>query len=367
LNAYVHIVVLGKHGKFGMLAEGLDWLVFLGAAVGCLLLDNVFLRTSNLKYNEACKLVGFWITVGLGFSVYVFVSRGRDPGIAYISGYILELMLSMDNLFFFQAIFKLYRTPHDQRDKALFFGIAFAAFLRFIFFLVGTELFAWTKAVRYVFGAVILYSAYVVAFEASEPDIDQQGAPSAAGSENPVMKVLERFVPFVAHYGAAGEFVIKETSGKKKATMLLMVVLFLGLVDVIIAVDAVAAKISEYNDIFVNFSSSFFAMLCLRALYFVIEYLSDMFTLLKYGLALILCYVGTRLILESFVIIPEIVSMLVIISCFLGSIAASQVHNSYNTVRTRSSSVELEELPPYTEMTKTDTSSNSINSQSQTA
>ena len=328
-----------------MLSEALNWVVFLGTGLCCLLLDNVFLRTSKLKHQDAMKLVGFWVLVGLGFSVFVFISCGRESGVAYLSGYVLEFMLSMDNLFFFQAIFKLYRTPLDQRDKALFFGIAFAAFLRLIFFLVGTELFAWTKTVRYVFGAVILYSAYVVAFETSDVDDSQQ--PSA----NPVMKVLERFVPFVAYYGSAGEFVISDSTGRRRATMLLMVVLFLGLVDVIIAVDAVAAKISQYNDIFVNFSSSFFAMLCLRALYFVIEYLSDMFSLLNYGLALILCYVGIRLILESFVAIPGFVSLLIIITCFFGSIAASYVRSAYFPVRTRSNSLELE-LPQFTQVPK---------------
>ena len=159
------------------------------------------------------------------------------------------------------------------------------------------------------------------------------------------MKVLERFVPFVAQYGRNGEFVIRDSQGNRKATMLLMVVLFVGLVDVIIAVYAVAAKISEYNDLFVNFSSSFFAMLCLRALYFVIEYLADMFCLLKYGLALILLYVGTRLMLEAVVVIPGIVSMVVIIACFFGSIAASHLQTNYFPMRTsRSSSLELPEV-----------------------
>lgn len=321
-----------------MILDVVDWLVFFGVAGGFMLLDNAFFRSTKLAHRDAIMLVGFWVLVGLAFSVFVFISRGKDPGIAYISGYILEFMLSLDNLFFFQAIFKLYRTPVDQRDKALFFGIAFAAFLRLIFFLIGTELFAWTQAVRYVFGAIILYSAYIVAFE----DVEES---QEANSNNPVMKVLERFIPFVAYYGQAGEFfVIENSTEKKKATMLLMVVLFLGLVDVIIAVDAVAAKISEYNDIFVNFTSSFFAMLCLRALYFVIEYLADTFCLLKYGLALILLYVGVRLIIEAFVSIPEIVSMVIIIVCFLGSILASHLQAVYFPVRTRSNSVELPEV-----------------------
>ena len=321
-------------------------------AFSLLILDYNYFRPTikldSLNPSAAFRLVGFWILVGFVYNIWIYLSLSSRHGLAFFNGYIMEFVLSIDNLFFFQAVFRLYHTPIEQRDKALFFGIAFAAFLRLVFFIIGTEILQWTASARYVFGAIIIYSGWIVAKE----DHNQSNSVSPSGSpqklgESRMMRVLQAVIPFVPTYGKHGEFFVgfsrkneapdegielgelgrspaKSEHGRSyRATMLTMVVLCLGLVDVLIAVDAVAAKISEFDSTFINFSSSFFAMLSLRALYFVLEYLNDCFSLLKYGLAAILWYVGVKLIFSPWIKISESASMLIILGAFVASILAS--------------------------------------------
>ncbi|KAF4710711.1 hypothetical protein FOZ63_003124, partial [Perkinsus olseni] len=288
-----------------------------------------------------------YLACGLLFNVVVYLLYGYDSEAAFgwFSGYVLEYMLSMDNVFFFQVVFKYYRTPKSQVNRALFYGIAMAAGLRLLFFflgkhspsssllmiayysterslghchqqLSGTTFFKLIFFTRYIFGLILIWSGYKTATGTDDQD---SGDPNNACAQC----IASRLRLFNA-YSSDGAFFIKvprDTFGPPpdcdqsqliydtnstaatarlspnsssdasphhqplvyKATLLLMVVIVLGVVDVLFAVDSVTAKISQYDDMFINFSSSIFAMLTLRSLYFLVMYLSDLFVLMKYG------------------------------------------------------------------------------------
>ncbi|KAF4678791.1 hypothetical protein FOZ60_016106 [Perkinsus olseni] len=319
-----------------------------------------------------------YLACGLLFNVVVYLLYGYDSEAAFgwFNGYVLEYMLSMDNVFFFQVVFKYYRTPKSQVNRALFYGIAMAAGLRLLFFFLGTTFFKLIFFTRYIFGLILIWSGYKTATDSDDQD---SGDPNNACAQC----IASRLRLFNA-YSSDGAFFIKvprDTFGPPpdcdqseliydtnstaatarlspnsssdgsshhqplvyKATLLLMVVIVLGVVDVLFAVDSVTAKISQYDDMFINFSSSIFAMLTLRSLYFLVMYLSDLFVLMKYGIALILVLVGLQLLLASYIDITNRQSCAIISLVFFTSICASVVYSKcIASCGRRGSVVELE-------------------------
>ncbi|KAF4754115.1 hypothetical protein FOZ62_029595 [Perkinsus olseni] len=293
-----------------------------------------------------------YLACGLLFNVVVYLLYSYDSEAAFgwFNGYVLEYMLSMDNVFFFQVVFKYYRTPKSQVNRALFYGIAMAAGLRLLFFFLGKHSHSSSLLMIAYYSTILIWSGYKTATDSDDQD---SGDPNNACAQC----ITSRLRLFNA-YSSDGAFFIKvprDTFGPPpdcdqseliyvyKATLLLMVVIVLGVVDVLFAVDSVTAKISQYDDMFINFSSSIFAMLTLRSLYFLVMYLSDLFVLMKYGIALILVLVGLQLLLASYIDITNRQSCAIISLVFFTSICASVVYSKcIASCGRRGSVVELE-------------------------
>ncbi|EER11218.1 Tellurium resistance protein terC, putative [Perkinsus marinus ATCC 50983] len=350
----------------------LCWVVF-ASTVAALLVIDAFIINRGSKIVEvpprrAMLYCIMYLISGLLFNVVVYVLYGYNSEAAFgwFNGYVLEYMLSMDNVFFFQVIFKYYRTPKCQVNRALFYGIGMAAALRLLFFFLGTTFFKLISFTRYIFGLVLIWSGYKTA---TDSDDQEAGDPNNACAQC----ITSRLRLFNA-YSSDGAFVVKVPRGTVgppigcdqselihdtiprsseegpsqeplvyKATLLSIVVIVLGVVDVIFAVDSVTAKISQYDDMFINFSSSIFAMLTLRSLYFLVVYLADLFVFMKYGIALILVLVGLQLLFGSYIDISNRQSCGIISLVFFASIFASVVYSKCAASCSRRGSIfELE-------------------------
>jgi tellurite resistance protein TerC len=305
--------------------------------------------------------VMYWVLIAVIFAILVgFDDTGRQS--AWINGYILEFTLSIDNLFVFHLIFREYKTPPEFVDKALIWGIALACIFRFIFFFVGVELFEW---LRLVFGILLIATAYKAWTTAhrdetpSNPSIvsDNNREAESSTSWSEVLRRLQRLTPVVRKYDKNGRFLqfenspdlleptgsidpidacleegyCKNSQGRLRLTMLALVVIVIGLVDAIFAIDAVAAKMSQSKDLFVNFSSSVLAMMSFRWLFGVVEQLASMFELLKYGIALILGYVGFELILSYWITVSNTLSCFIICGIVMGSVLGSVLLRYHKT------------------------------------
>mmetsp|Transcript_28894 Transcript_28894/g.61521 ORF Transcript_28894/g.61521 Transcript_28894/m.61521 type:complete len:440 (-) Transcript_28894:218-1537(-) len=293
--------------------------------------------------------IAFWFCIGLLFNAVVFGAFGSEVGVVWFNGYILEYLLSLDNVFFFHVVFKTYATPPRQVYKALFLGILGAVVLRYIFYLIGGQFFRMAYVVQLLFGLLLVYSGYQTAVS-DEDDEDPR--------ENRCVQLITRFLPFVEVYDDEGCLLKRvpktgndgslsvvdpevlgvptrtaveaqslavggDTRTVLRGTLLLLVVVVLQVVDIVFAVDSVTAKIAEYDSTFVNFSSSAFAMLCLRSLYFVLAKLLKYFRFLKFGVAAILVMIGIKLMINPWFKMEEVHSLAIICGVFAASIALS--------------------------------------------
>lgn len=341
----------------------LAWLLFWSVLAALAILDVYCLAPASADGAEAMPAkqayghVLFWFTVGIVFNAGVFFVYGQYVAEVWFNGYILEYLLSMDNVFFFHVVFDAYSTPQSQVYKALFLGISIAVVLRLLFYVVGSEFFRLAFIVQIFFGLVLVYSGFKTAWS-DEDDDDPR--------ENRCVQWITRCVPLSDQYDSTGALFMRapvessrgpgapasvigiangidgaadetvelgmppttRASSKDtelRGTMLFLVVIVLGVIDVIFAVDSVTAKIAEYDSTFINFSSSAFAMLCLRSMYFVLTRLLKYFRLLKYGVALILCLIGVKLIISKWVVIDESYSLAAICGVFFISMVLSVV------------------------------------------
>eukprot|EP00927_Polykrikos_kofoidii_P002181 TRINITY_DN10854_c0_g1_i1.p1 TRINITY_DN10854_c0_g1~~TRINITY_DN10854_c0_g1_i1.p1 ORF type:complete len:416 (+),score=57.29 TRINITY_DN10854_c0_g1_i1:68-1315(+) len=250
--------------------------------------------------------LGFWITIGILFNVAVAACGGGKLGELWFIGYGLEWLLSMDNLFVFHLIFRTFSTPKKIVDRALFFGIICAVVLRLIFFSLASFVFHINHSVRFVLGAVLIYSGIQAA---SDEDDDH------ADFSNSIVVRMLRWAGgsrILDRYDGQHFFVVEK--GQTCATLLLPLVALLAFTDVVFAVDSVSAKVAQIPGFFINYSSSVLAMMGLRAMFFIIQDLVDCFDKLRYGLCVILVFIGVELMLSDFVTLPPHAILCVILS-----------------------------------------------------
>jgi len=284
----------------------------------------------------------FWFFVGLAVNGGIWIAYGTDMAIVWFNGYILEYMLSMDNVFFFHVVFTSYATPPSQTYKALFLGIMGAAVLRLLFYLVGTEFFRLAYFVQIIFGLFIIYSAYKTVTSDEEDENPQ---------DNRCVQCMTRHLPLADRYDDNGALFTRCTQasqpsaevigaqleeghdlsgtstasgpGPIRGSMLFLVVLVLQVIDLVFAVDSVTAKIAAYDSVFLNFSSSAFSMLCLRSMYFVLAQLMKYFRFLKYGVGAILFFIGVNCVISHWVEIPNFVILSLLTGIFALSLVCS--------------------------------------------
>lgn len=272
------------------------WIAFVAGIVGLLLLDLlVFHRDPHrIRTKEATIWSIGWIVLGLLFAGVVLLVFGSRPTQNYLAGYLIEKSLSVDNLFVFVIIFNYFQIPPKFQYRVLFYGILGALVFRGIFIAIGAKLLSTFFWVAFVFGAFLLYTAY---------RIGRQGGIEVEPEHNRALQLLRRFVP-VTHELQGQKFIVRRNGGWC-ATPLLAVLIVIETTDILFAIDSIPAVFGVTRNPFIVFSSNAFAILGLRALYFLLADMVRRFEYLDKGLALILGFVGLKLIYEELVRLHE--------------------------------------------------------------
>ncbi|MDR3049325.1 MAG: TerC/Alx family metal homeostasis membrane protein [Elusimicrobiota bacterium] len=299
------------------------WLVFWIVIASAFFVDIFIMsrRKEAITLNKAAKMVCIWVSLALLFAGAVYFAFGKEKFFEFLTGYIVEYSLSIDNMFVFLMIFTYFAIPAQNQHKVLIFGIIGAIVLRFLFIFIGVELinnFTW---MIYVFGAILIWTG-IKMLKGGNEDKDP--------SKNIAFVILKKIFPFKDDHQTAN-FFIKENA-VLFATPMLAAVFVIELSDVIFAVDSIPAVLSITRDAFIVYSSNIFAILGLRALYFMLAGLADKFRHLKIGVAVILFFVGVKMLISHYVHISSILSLLIILTIIIISIAASLAYNDKNKV-----------------------------------
>jgi len=275
-----------------MSGESILWIVFGIFIPVMLALDlGVFHRRDHvIKVKEALVWSGIWITLALLFALGIYLLVGHEKALNYITGYLVEESLSVDNLFVFLLIFSYFCVPAAYQHRVLFWGIMGAIVMRAVFIVTGLTLLENLHWIIYVFGAFLVYTAVRLAFN-KEEEIKPE--------KNPVLRLFRRFVPMTKRYHG-NQFFVK-ARGRRLATPLLMTLVVIETTDVIFAVDSVPAVLSITRDPFIVYTSNIFAVMGLRSLYFALSGVIQKFYYLNYGLAAILAFLGLKMIIPDII------------------------------------------------------------------
>jgi len=310
------------------------WVVFFVLFFILLIFDNFILHNHEeaLTFGRASAYTVFWLMCAAGFNVYVYHVRGKEDAFAWGTGYLLEWMLSVDNLFVFRSVFLAFGTPDDQKHKPLFWGIVGAIIFRMIFFVIEEVLLHSFAFMHFLLGVFLVYTGIKIL----TMDEDEEVSPE----DNVVIQKITEWVPFVNAYAPTPKFFARipargmngtpriealDEMGRPpmKATRLLLVVVCLELTDVVFAVDSVSAIVAQIPDLFLAYTACVFAMLGLRATFFVVDELVKLFSLLSYAVAAILIFIGIKLCLKGWVHIEPSVVCCILVSTLALSMIAS--------------------------------------------
>jgi len=291
----------------------LFWILFNVFVVAMLVLDlGVFhRRTHTVKYREALIWSVVWITLAAIFAVVIYFWHGRTPSLEFVTGYVIELSLSVDNLFVFLLIFRYFQVPPGHQHKVLFWGILGALIMRAIFIAAGVGLIQKFHWIIYVFGAFLIYSG-IKLFRQGEAEIHPE--------KNPVLRLFRRWVPVTNDY-EGDKFFVRRTG--LFATPLLVVLVVVETTDLLFAVDSIPAILAITRDAFIVYTSNVFAILGLRSMYFALAGMMEMFRYLHYGLSVVLMFVGAKMLLSHYHEVPTVVALGAVAGILLLSVAAS--------------------------------------------
>ena len=293
------------------------WILFNVFALGMLVLDlRVFHRPGRVvSFREALGWSGLWIALAAAFAAIVYFWQGHQIALEFVTGYVLELSLSVDNLFVFLVIFRYFSVPDEQQHRVLFWGILGALVMRGIFIGAGVGLIHRAHWILYVFGILLIYSGVRVCV-LGEHQIDP--------SKNPVVTVVRRWIPVTDDY-YGGKFFIRRLTETPSlyATPLLVVLLVIETTDVLFAVDSIPAVLAITLNAFIVYTSNVLAILGLRSMYFAVAGLMKIFRFLHYGLAVVLVLVGLKMLIADVYPIPTLVTLAMVAATLLTSIAAS--------------------------------------------
>lgn len=290
------------------------WIGFNAFIVGMLVLDLVVFHKNphEVKFKEAAGWSLFWISLALVFNAGLWFVRGQQAGLEFLTGYLIEKSLSVDNLFVFLLVFSYFGVPAKHQHGVLFWGILGALVLRFCFIIVGIELLERFHWLIYLFGAVLIVSG-VKLWQEKEKKVEPE--------KNPLVRLFRRFVPVTPDYHE-GRFFVRQ-AGRLAATPLFVVLLVVETTDVLFAVDSIPAILAITRDPFIVYSSNVFAILGLRAMYFALSGVMQMFHHLHYGLSAILVFIGGKMVVSEFVKVPTGISLAIVATILAVSIWAS--------------------------------------------
>lgn len=298
----------------------LQWIVFNVFVIGMLALDlGVFHKKSHkVEIKEALIWSAVWIGFAMIFALMLWMGwlykepfDHADVTMKFLTGYLIEKSLSVDNVFVFVLLFGYFKVPAEYQHKVLFWGILGALVMRVIFIFAGVALIHKFEWIIYIFGAFLIFTGIKIAIQK-----DKEMHPE----DNPVLKLTKKFFKMTPTFEGDKFFVIKDKI--RYATPLFAVLVLIETTDLIFAVDSIPAVLSISNDPFIVYTSNVFAILGLRALYFALAGIMHLFHYLNYGLAIILVFVGTKMLLGKGVI-PTEVSLLVIAGVLIISVMLS--------------------------------------------
>ena len=275
---------------------------------------GVFHRSGHeVKFREAVGWSVVWIALAAAFAVIVYFWHGRTESLEFVTGYIIELSLSVDNLFIFLLIFRYFKVPPGDQRKVLFWGILGALAMRAIFILLGVSLISRFHWIIYVFGAFLIYSGVKLIFQDDE-DVHPE--------KNPVLRVFRRLMPVSDTY-EEGKFLVRRPG--LMATPLLVVLVVVETTDVIFATDSIPAVLAITLNGFIVYTSNVFAIMGLRSMYFALAGMMEVFHYLHYGLSVVLIFIGAKMLVSHYYQIPTTIALGVVGGVLAVSVAASLV------------------------------------------
>ncbi|MEO6231788.1 MAG: TerC/Alx family metal homeostasis membrane protein [Ferruginibacter sp.] len=297
------------------------YLVFGIVIILALIFDLGLLSKKNkvVSIKTALKQTFFWVMLALGFFVFMWVEKGDVVALQYLSAYLMEWSLSIDNIFVFILIFSAFGVKEIYYGRALLIGIMMAIVFRVIFITVGVALvnnFSW---ILYLFGVFLLYTGYKMFTAKEEDQFDPQ--------ESKIYKYLKNHIPIALHDGN-GKYIVRE-DGKRKYTTLFIVVILLAGIDLVFALDSIPAVMGVSRDVMVIYTSNIFAVLGLRSLFFLLRGAVKKFAHMQQGIAIVLIFVGLKMLTEHWLDlimdknIQVLLSLAVILVCIAGSIVYS--------------------------------------------
>lgn len=291
------------------------WVAFNLFVLSMLALDlGVFNRKAHeVSVKEALWYSAFWISLALIFGVLVYFTRGSGDAVNFITGYLIEKSLSVDNLFVLLLIFSYFQIPAKYQHRVLFWGIIGAIVLRMGFIVAGIALIKMFHWIIYLFGAFLVYSGVKMAFHDETEQVDLE--------KNPVLRVFRKLMPVTPEFEDGKFFVSKD--GVRHATPLFVTLLLVETSDVIFAMDSIPAIFAITLDPFIVYTSNIFAILGLRSLYFALSGIMGMFHYLNYGLSVILASLGIKMLVSGFFHIPVAYSLAFIAVTLAISVLAS--------------------------------------------
>ena len=277
------------------MSQAFAWFAFNAAVVVLLFFDLFFFhkKAHKVGIKEALLQSAFWIGLALAFNAGVYFFRGGDAALKFLTGYLIEESLSVDNLFVFLVIFNYFQVPEEFRHRVLFWGILGALIMRAFFILTGVALIHRFHWIIYLFGAFLVFTGYKLIF-GQEREVKPE--------KNPALKLFRRFMPVSKHYH--GQKFFARENGVLLATPLMVVLLIVETTDVVFAIDSIPAVLSISHDPFIVYTSNIFAILGLRALFFALSGLMGLFRYLNYGLGFILAFVGVKMMVSEIFKIP---------------------------------------------------------------
>jgi tellurite resistance protein TerC len=290
------------------------WVLFNAFVLGMLALDlGVFHRSAHVvRAREAAIWTGVWVTLALLFALGLYIWQDGQTALTFLTGYVIEESLSVDNIFVIVMIFAYFGVPRQYQHRVLFWGIIGALLMRGMFIALGALLLQRFSWIIYIFGALLVVTGIRMAIRHDE---------TFDAEKNPVYKFARRTLPFTTDYD--GQKFFSSANGRRVATPLFLVLLMVEFTDLIFAVDSIPAIFAVTTDPFIVYTSNIFAILGLRSLYFLLAGAVGKFHLLKYGLAVILVFVGVKMIGERWFHISILLSLAVIVGVLAVTIIAS--------------------------------------------
>ena len=293
------------------------WVTFFTFITAMLALDlGVFQRETHVVgMKEALVWCCVWVTLALSFGALLWQWRGPESAQQFLAGYLIELCLSVDNVFVFILVFAYFKVEPRYQHRVLFWGIIGAVLMRAVFIIVGVEVIERFHWVLYIFGAFLVYTGVKMALPSKEAEVDPE--------HNFAVKLFRRFYPVAPHNDRGHFFTIH--NGRRMATPLFIVLIVIETTDLVFALDSLPAVLSITKDSFIALTSNIFAILGLRSLYFALSGIMGLFRFLKVGLSVILVFIGVKMLIEHWMKITTGTSLAVIGGVLATSILMSVV------------------------------------------